>query len=371
MDTLIYQIALSLIKGIGPKLARNIIAYLGSVEAFFEDKKLHLDKISGIGEVIASSLNAVDKKELLNRANIEVDFIRKNNLRTFFFADKSFPKRLSYCEDAPIIFYSNGNVDFDSQRMISIVGTRKPTDYGTVFCDRFINELTQAYPKTVIVSGLAYGVDIHAHRAALRNNLPTIAVLAHGLDRIYPGVHSQTAREMVSNGGALVSEFMTKTQPDKPNFVRRNRIVAGLSDATLVIESAKKGGALITAGIANSYNRDVFALPGRANDEYSAGCNRLIRNNQANLFESLEDIEYILGWERNPKNKVVQKSIFAQPDTPEEKAIMDILLVEKEVNLNILAMKCGMHVGKISANLLELEFKGLVKSCPGSIYKLI
>ena len=370
MDILIYQIALSLIKGIGPKLARNIIAYLGSVEALFEDKKLHLEKIPGIGEVIASMLNTVNKKELLSRAEIEVDFIRKNNLKTFFFADDNFPKRLSYCEDAPIIFYCNGNVNFDSQRMISIVGTRKPTDYGTAFCEKFISELAQTYPETVIISGLAYGIDICAHRAALRNGLPTIAVLAHGLDRIYPGVHSSTAREMVSNGG-LVSEFMTKTQPDKPNFVRRNRIVAGLSDATIVIESAKKGGALITAGIANSYNRDVFALPGRVNDEYSAGCNRLIRNNQANLFESLEDIEYILGWERNPKNKVVQKSIFAQPDTPEEKVIFDILLVEKEINLNILALKCGFPVGKVAASLLELEFKGLVKSCPGSIYKLV
>ena len=233
-----------------------------------------------------------------------------------------------------------------------------------------ISDLAKRHPGTIIVSGLAYGVDICAHRAALRNNLPTIAVLAHGLDRIYPSTHNQTARDIVSNG-ALLTEFMINTNPDRQNFVKRNRIVASLTDAVVVIESAIKGGALITAEIASSYSRDVMAFPGRVGDESSAGCNRLIKTNIAALIESADDLEYVLGWETSTKATAVQGSLFAVAETPEEKTIIDILLVEKEMNLNLLALQCAMPVGKVSATLLDLEFKGMIKSRPGGIYKLI
>ena len=364
-----YQIALSLIKGIGPKLARNLVAYLGSVNIFFEEKKLPFEKIPGIGEITASMLKDVNKSNLLNLAEEEINFLEKNRIKALFFLDDAYPKRLSYCEDAPIILYTLGNANLDSLRIISIVGTRRPTDYGLSFCKKFIAELSQSYPNSVIVSGLAYGIDICAHRNAMINQLPTVAFLAHGLDRIYPGIHSNIAREMLSNG-SLVTEFMKNTTPDKQNFIRRNRIIAGISDAVIVVESAKKGGALITANIANSYNRDVFAVPGRINNETSAGCNNLIKTNQAHLLESIEDLAYIMRWEAKSAQKNTQNTIFNQPETPDEKAIMDILLAEKEMNLNLLALRCELPVGKVSATLLDLEFKNLIKSCPGGIYKL-
>ena len=365
-----YQIALSLIKGIGPKLARNLVAYLGSVNIFFEEKKLPFEKIPGIGEIISSMLKSVNKKELLDVAEKEIDFIEKHKIKALFFLDDEYPKRLSFCEDAPIVLYYKGEANLDSSRIVSIVGTRRPTDYGLSFCEKFIANLANSYPDTIIVSGLAYGIDICAHRQAFKNNLPTVAVLAHGLDRIYPATHSNAAREMISKG-ALITEFMRNTNPDKQNFIRRNRIIAGISDATIVIESAKKGGALITANIANSYNRDVFAVPGRINDNASSGCNNLIKTNQAHLLESIEDFAYIMGWESKSSQNNVQPSIFSHPETDEEKAVMEVLLVEREMNLNLLALKCEMPVGKVSATLLDLEFKNLVKSCPGGIYKLV
>ena len=363
-----YQIALSLIKGIGPKLARNLVAYLGSVNRLFEEKKLPFEKIPGIGDITASMLNDIDKKALLNIAEQEVEFVLKHSIKAHFFLDDNYPKRLSFCEDAPIIIYVKGAANLDSARIVSIVGTRKPTDYGTSFCEKFIADLSNSYPDTIIVSGLAYGIDVCAHRHSMRNGLPTVGVLAHGLDRMYPSAHSNLAREMI-NKGAVLTEFMKNTNPDKPNFIKRNRIIAGMSDATIVIESARKGGALITANVANSYNKDVFALPGRINDETSAGCNNLIKTNQAHLLEAIEDFAYIMGWEpKSQKNS--QPSIFNMPETAEEKVVMGILLVEKEMNLNLLALKCEMPVGKVAATLLELEFKSLVKSCPGGIYKL-
>ena len=365
-----YQIALSLIKGIGPKLARNIIAYVGSVEEFFENKKLPLEKVPGIGEITASMLNSIDKKKLLESVEDEINFVEKYSIKTYFYLDDDYPKRLSLCEDAPILIYCKGGLNLDSPRMVSVVGTRKATDYGLNYCEKFIGELAHHYPDTVIISGLAYGIDVCAHRGAFRYSLPTVAVLAHGLDTMYPSAHSNIAREMLYKG-AVLTEFMSKTSPDRQNFIKRNRIIAGLADAVIVVESAKKGGALITASIANSYNRDVFTFPGRINDEYSAGCNNLIKTNQAHLLESIEDFSYIMGWETETSENKMQPSLFYQPETPEEKAIMDILLVEKEMNLNLLALQCEMTIGKISATLLDLEFKGLVKSCPGGMYKVM
>lgn len=365
-----YQIALSLIKGIGPKLARNLIAFLGSEQALFEEKKQNLRKIPGIGENLSSLLKNLNKQELLKQADEELAFSQKHNISSRFFTSEDYPRRLSFCEDAPLMLFGKGNVDWDAPKIISIVGTRRPSDYGLSLCEKLVTDLAHRHPDTVVVSGLAYGIDICAHRAALRNNLPTVAVLAHGLDRIYPGLHNQTARDIVQNG-ALATEFMTKTNPDRQNFVKRNRIIAGLSDAVVVVESATKGGALITADIAASYNRDVLAFPGRVGEETSSGCNRLIKTNVAAMIESVEDLEYALGWETNNKTGPTQGTLFAKPETPEEKTIMDILLVEKEMNLNLLALKCALPVGKVSATLLDLEFKGLIKSRPGGIFKLL
>ncbi|ASB49571.1 DNA-processing protein DprA [Alkalitalea saponilacus] len=365
-----YQIAISLIKGIGPKLARNLIAYLGSIEAIL-DSKSRFEKIPGIGTVMAQKLRETDFVSILKQAEKEMTFVEKEGLKTLFFTDEDYPRRLSFCEDAPLMLYYRGNASLDATRMISVVGTRRPSDNGMTNCEKLIQELAVRHPGTVIVSGLAYGIDICAHRAALRNNLPTIAVLAHGLDRIYPGTHHHTAREIAERGG-LLTEFMTETNPDRPNFVKRNRIVAGLCDAVVVVESARKGGALITAGIANSYSRDVLAFPGRVNDEASGGCNKLIKTNIAALIEDVDDLEYALGWEsKSGGSSVVQGSLFASAETPDEKAIMEVLLAEKEMNLNLLGLQLGMPIGRLSATLLDMEFKGLVKSRPGGVFKLL
>jgi DNA processing protein len=365
-----HQIALSLINGLGPKLTRNLITYLGSVEAvFMPDSKF--EKIPGIGAVMAHKLKTLDKVSLLARAEQEIDFIQKHHLQTCFFTEENYPRRLSYCEDAPLLLFAKGEVDFELPKIISIVGTRRPTADGLIICEKLIADIAQRHPGTLIVSGLAYGIDICAHRAALKNNLPTVAVLAHGLDRIYPGTHSQTARE-ITQQGALLTEFMTGTNPDKPNFVKRNRIVAGICDTVVVVESAHKGGALITAGIAASYNRDVLAFPGRVNDTASGGCNKLIKTNIAALIESIEDLEYAMGWESQTNNEQsTQGALFKAPDSPEEKTIMDLLVIEKEMNLNLLSMACGIPIPKLSATLLDMEFKGLIKSRPGGIFKLL
>ncbi|GAO28096.1 Rossmann fold nucleotide-binding protein Smf [Geofilum rubicundum JCM 15548] len=233
-----HQIALSLINGIGPKLARNLITYLGSVDAVFSPES-KFEKIPGIGSVMAHKLKNLDKGSLLARAEQEIDFIQKHHLQTYFFTEDNYPRRLSYCEDAPLLLFAKGKVDFELPKIISIVGTRRPTSDGLILCEKLIADIAQRHPGTLIVSGLAYGIDICAHRAALKNKLPTVAVLAHGLDRIYPGTHSQTARE-ITQQGALLTEFMTGTNPDRPNFVKRNRIVAGICDTVVVVESAHK-----------------------------------------------------------------------------------------------------------------------------------
>ena len=365
-----YQIALSLIKGIGPKLARNLIAYLGGVEPVFA-KKQDLSRVPGIGTVLAGKIQQLGLKEALDRASEEIEYIEKNDIKTLFFTDENYPRRLANCEDAPLMIYMKGEHCLDVKKVISVVGTRRPTDDGISLCEKLIADLSVRHPEVLIVSGLAYGIDICAHRAALRNQLATVGVLAHGLDRVYPGSHYNTSRDMIERGG-LVTEFLSGSNPDRQNFVRRNRIIAGLCDAVVVVESAEKGGALITADIASSYNRDVMAFPGRVGDEVSKGCNKLIKSNMAALIESVDDLEYVLGWESTDKTSATsQGNLFAVAETPFEKSIIDILLVEKEMNLNLLVLKTGMPVGKLSAVLLDLEFKGMIKSRPGGIYKII
>jgi DNA processing protein len=366
-----HRIALSLIKGIGPKLARNLIAYLGSESALFDKKVPILAKVPGIGPALEQLLRNINRKELLIKAEQECQFIEKHHIKPLFFSDEEYPARLSYCSDAPLMLYIHGQDCYAAHRIIGIVGTRKPTDTGIDLCEKLVADLGRRHPGTVVVSGLAYGVDICAHKAALKNNLPTIGVLAHGLDRIYPPTHRNIARNMIDNG-ALITEFMSGTAPDRHNFVQRNRIIAGMSDALVVVQSAKKGGSLITAELARDYNRDVLAFPGSPGDLYAAGCNHLIKSNTAALIESVEDLEYTLGWDIEKKEpRSVQGNLFATIENEDQQTIMNNLIEEKEINLNLLSLKCGIPVSKLSATLLELEFKGLVKSKPGGIYRVV
>ena len=371
VNQLKHQIALSLIKGIGPKLARNLVAYLGSESALFEEKLPTLAKVPGIGPALEQLLRNTNRDLLIGRAEEEIKFIQKHNIQPLFFSHPDYPRRLSFCEDAPLMVYNHGQPYNEASRSIGIVGTRTPSDAGIDLCEKLIKDLAVRHPDTIIISGLAYGVDICAHRAALKNNLHTIGILAHGLDRIYPSLHRDTAKEMLSKG-SLMTEFLSGTIPDKHNFVQRNRIIAGLSDALVVVQSAKKGGALITAELARDYNRDVLAFPGRPGDTYSAGCNKLIKNNIAALIESIEDLEYALGWDSVEKSPAtVQGNLFATIENETQQTIMECLMEEKEMNLNLLSLKSSIPVSKLSATLLELEFKGLVKGKPGGIYRMV
>ncbi|MFH2141748.1 MAG: DNA-processing protein DprA [Bacteroidota bacterium] len=355
-----------MIPKIGPITAKNLIAYVGSYEGIFAEKESILKKIPGVGPILAKYIK---KPEIFKNAQDELEFVKRYNIKTLFYLDENYPNRLKECVDAPILLYYKGDTDFNTKKMISIVGTRKSTPYGKEVCENIVKSLAEKKHNPIIVSGLAFGIDICAHRAALKNGLQTIAILGHGLDIIYPAVHKATAIDIINNG-ALVTEFGRNSIRDKKNFVRRNRIIAGLTDATIVIESAVKGGALITADIANSYNREVFAVPGNIKNTYSMGCNKLIKINKAALIETSDDIEYLLGWEI-PVNKTVRQQKELIPDlTSGEQKIIDLLKTDKTLNIDIISLKSGLTISESSALLLELEFKNLIKSLPGKIYKL-
>ncbi len=367
MEDLVYKIAITLLPGIGSVKTRAILAYMPSLEAFFSERERVLRRIPGIGDHLASRSS---RQKALEEAEKEVAFVQKNHLRVFWFLDEDYPSRLRQCEDAPVLLYLQGNAEPEARKVLSIVGTRHATPYGLDHCNRILEDLATSHPGLLIISGLAYGIDVCAHKAALKHDLPTIAVLGHGLQMIYPASHRHVAQEIVRQG-ALVTEYSTFHTPDKKNFIARNRIIAGLADATLVIESGEKGGALITADLANSYNRDVFALPGRAGDEWSKGCNRLIRNNMAALVENASDLAWFLGWEMKDKHKeAVQKELFLSLNK-EEQLLLDILKEQKELSLDELAVLAGMPVSNTSALLLNLEFAGLVKNMPGNMYRWI
>jgi DNA processing protein len=367
-EKLKYQIGLTLIKGVGPVLARNLVAYVGDEEAVFREKSASLRKIPGIGAAVAHEITS---SKVLQRAEHEIKFIEAKRITPLFFSDSLYPQRLLNCDDAPVILYSKGVQNYNVPKIISVVGTRKMSDEGRHNCENLITQLGVDFPDMLIVSGLAYGVDICAHKTAIKANLNTVGVLAHGLDRIYPPMHRPTAVEMLERGG-LLSEFMSETEPDKPNFVKRNRIIAGMADAVVVIESGEKGGALITARLASSYNRDVLAFPGRVSDPLSAGCHWLIKKNLAALVENSRDLADALGWEIAPSvNGAVQKTLFPEFETAEEQAVYQILLSERDTDINTLCLLLKMPVSKISAILLGFEFAGIVRSLPGNRYKLM
>ena len=365
-----YQIALTLIPNVGDITAKKLIAYCGSAEDVFKQKKPHLLKIPGIGELVANSvLNNSFVTDSLKRAEKEIDFIQKRNIQALFYTDVLYPQRLRHCEDSPILLYFKGKTDLNNAKILGIVGTRKATTYGKQICEQFINDLTAL--DVLIVSGLAYGIDIAAQKHALEKGLHTVGVVAHGLDRIYPAEHKKYAEIMYEQGG-VITEFMSETNPDRENFPKRNRIIAGMCDAILIVEAKETGGALITAECANSYNRDVFAIPGRLNDEHSAGCNKYIRQNKAALVQSANDIIEMMNWDiisKENANKNNQIPLFVDL-TEEETKIVNLIKEKGSSSIDFISIEADLPMSKTSSLLLQLEFKGVIKAMPGKMYNL-
>jgi DNA processing protein len=364
-ELLKYYIAIELIPNVGSITAKKLIACCGGVEAVFTEKKSALGKIVGIGEILVHSILS-HRDEALKIAEKEIVFIEKNNVQAFVYTEKNYPKRLLACDDSPVVFFSKGDVDFNASKVLSVVGTRKATDYGIELCKKIIADLSVAH-KPVIVSGLAYGIDVCAHKAALQNGLKTIAVMGTGLNTIYPAQHRNIAN-MIIRQGAVISDFTSQATLDRSNFLSRNRIIAGLADATIVVESGKKGGALVTADIAASYNRDVLTFPARVGDEFSAGCNWLIKTNKAALIEDVNDIEYVLGWKTKP-NETKQLPLFTNLDEKELSIIEHLKKTDTDTIDNI-SNETKTPMAQLSAILLALEFGGYVKSLPGKSYTL-
>ena len=369
-DEQIYTLALTRIPGLGQLGACNLVRTLGSASAIFRQRNELPSLVPGVTDKL---VKALDCPEAIKRAEEELMFAEKNQIQCITFNDERYPSRLRECEDAPLALFYRGNARLDSLRVISIVGTRHATAYGEDLCNSFVRDLKELCPDVLIVSGLAYGIDIHAHRAALQYGFPTVGVLAHGLDRIYPAAHRKTAIAMMDQGG-LLTEFMSGTNPDRQNFVKRNRIGAGMSDATIIVESAAKGGALITAELAESYHRDCFAFPGKTTDIYSAGCNKLIRNNRAALLLSAEDFVETMGWATSASKtspKAIQRELF--PDLNEEESkVVDILQQCSEgMQVNQLVVEADIPINRMSALLFELEMKGVVRALAGGVYRLL
>jgi len=363
-NDLLYKVALTLLPDIGDVRAKNLIAYCGSVEAVFKEKESALRKIPGVGEVIAKQIS---KSDVMERAEEELKFIQAEKISPIFYLDEDYPKRLKHCEDSPVMIYYKGNADLNASKVVCIVGSRAATEYGKDMCAKIVDELADLH--VMIVSGLAYGIDVCAHKAALKNDLETIGVLAHGLDMIYPSTHTNIADKMSKQGG-LLTEFpsLTKMHPDL--FPKRNRIVAGLCDAVIVVEAAEKSGSLITAGLANGYNRDVFAVPGRNGDTQSEGCNNLIKTNRAALLQSAKDITYLLGWEENEKKpKHIQTEIFIGFNA-DEQVLVNIIQEKGKINIDELSLLAEFTMSKTASVLLNLEFSGIIKSLPGKVYQL-
>ena len=363
-NELFYLLALQRVEGVGDIIAKKLLNHFGSAEAVLKAKPSQLAAIDGIGNVL---LNNFKDQTVFAKAESELQFITSNSITVTTFEDPDYPDRLKHCFDSPLVLFSSGNIDLKNRKTISIVGTRQITSYGLEFCRKFIEDLAPLNP--VIVSGFAYGVDIVSHQLAMENNLQTIGVVAHGLNQIYPKPHKKFVAKMEENGG-FITEFWSSSNPDKENFVRRNRIVAGMTEATIVIESADRGGSLITANLANEYNRDVFAVPGRVTDKYSQGCNTLIKTQKANVLTSAADLIYMLNWDIDKKVKSVQKQLFVALDDDEQK-IYDYLLQSGKELLDIIALQCDFPIYKISSILLNMELKGVIRPLPRKLFEAI
>ncbi|HAO46567.1 MAG TPA: DNA-processing protein DprA [Ferruginibacter sp.] len=363
-NDLLYQVALTLVPNIGDVHAKTLIGRYGDAHSVFKAKKKELEKIEGIGSVRAGSIKAFTD---FSSSEEEIKFMDKYKITPLFITGEQYPKRLLNCYDCPALLYYRGNADLNTSKIISIVGTRNNSDYGKKVCEKFIADLKAE--NVLIISGLAFGIDTIAHKASLKNGLETVAVLAHGLDRIYPDQNRALAKQIMAQGG-LLTDFISNTNPDKQNFPKRNRIVAGICDAVIVIESSRKGGSLITAELANSYNKDVFAIPGRATDAKSEGCNYLIKNNKAALISSANDMLDMMGWHSKPVSPVKkQRELFLEL-SPDEKIIVDILQQKDGTHIDELYFKSGLSSSAVASALLMLEMQTVILSLPGKVYKL-
>ncbi len=363
MDKRVFQIALSLLHNVGPIKAKSLVKNLGGIEALFKESDHALSKVDGLNATIVGKLN---REEAIVRAEAELNFIEKNGIDLFYYEDKRYPTKLKYCADGPIVLFTKGNVNFN-QRNISIVGTRKISPYGRKMTQKLVEDLKDFGIQ--IISGLAHGIDVEAHRSALQNGMSTLGVLGHGLDTMYPAVHRPIAIEMLDKGG-LVTEFVSQTPGDPSHFPRRNRIVAGLSQATVVVESTESGGSLITANLANDYNRDVFAFPGDVNRPTSKGCNNLIRRDKAHLITNADEMLEVLGWNTDDNAFQTQTNLFNELNEEEEQ-IINVFMEKGELDIDNLSFSTKMKSSELSLHLFNLEMKGVVKSSPGKKYALI
>lgn len=362
---LLHALALLKVDGIGDIVAKKLITHCGSAQAVFEAKKKALLAIDGVGEVLFKKLQ---DHSVFQLAEKELQFVEQQKISCLYYQEASYPERLKHCIDGPLVLFQSGNIDFQNRKLINIVGTRQVTPYGTEFTKKLIADLAPLNP--IIVSGFAYGIDIVAHQAAMENNLQTIGVLAHGLNQIYPKMHQKYMAKMEQNGG-FMTEFWSTSNPDRENFIKRNRIVAGMCEATVVIESAEKGGSLITANLANDYNRDVFAVPGRVSDKFSQGCNNLIKTQRAHLLNSAADLIYILNWDLQEKKVTpIQKQLFVSL-TDDEQKIYDYLQNKQPELMDIIALDCDLPIFKISSLLLNMELKGVIRPLPGKLFEAI
>lgn len=359
---MLFELALILVEGVGPVTARALVNSFGTAEAVFAAKAGELASIPGVTNKVAKSIRSKETFELAQR---EVEFISKNEISTILYNSEDFPEKLRFCDDAPFLLFTKGNSSLIKDRMVAVVGTRNAGEYGSSVCKEIIMELA-AY-KPVIVSGLALGIDTIAHRTALENGLETIAALAHGLDRVYPSENKRLATQIRSQG-ALVTEIFSNNQPDRENFPKRNRIVAGLCQATIVIETAQKGGSMITANLAFDYSRDVFAVPGRLTDKSFSGCNKLIATNRAAMFTSVADLVQQLGWE-DKKKTTIQPSLFRQL-LPGEQLLVDYIQSKQNCELDMMSLDLRLPISRLNAELLQLELKGIVRAMPGKKFAL-
>ncbi len=363
----IIRIAFASVKGMNPLFARHLLSRIRNEREFFKLSEKTLSSALGISSPILADAY---RKELIEKAAREADFVSAHSINTIFFDDDTYPQLLSECNDAPMLLYTLGNHDFNNGYYLSVVGTRHATPYGINFTERVIAELAEKIAKPLtIISGLAFGIDVAAHNAAIKNGLNTVAVLAHGLNTIYPAQHRAVASAIINSGGALTTEYASFNTIHKSNFLARNRIVAGLSHALLVVESAEKGGALVTARIASDYQRDVFSLPGRTSDTYSRGCNNLISNHIAQLVQNADDIISAMRWQKI-KSTPVQQKLFSEPLTPAEQSIIDFITGAGDATINQLSVKCNIAVGKLTAILIDMELRGLILKFPGARYRL-
>lgn len=365
-DERLYQVSLSMIPGVGDIMAKTLLSYCGSAREVFKKNKSQLAKIPGIGSVNAERILAY--KDFAT-AESEIQKCEKHQVQIIFFTDKAYPKKLKHAPDSPTLLFYKGSANLNNPKTVAIVGTRKSTSYGREFTESIVAQL--AAHNALIISGLAYGIDINAHKAALKNGMDTIGVMASGLDIIYPSMHRGIAMEMLQQGG-LLTEFKIGEKPEAHNFPSRNRIIAGMSDLTIVVEAAEKGGALITAEIANSYSRDVFALPGDVHNKYSRGCNNLIKQNKASLITGIKDIEYMMNWQPESDVASTEDKYYDYSQlSEEEKVIIETLTLNKEgLVIDELSWKSQIPLNKLASQLLNLEFSGIVKTLPGKKYRL-